>query len=161
MKLISMVDFVLERKEVWRNISMKSLSSELSCRSTHSEECEKYANFLKQPLELGMFVPYVDGRIVEKPTFYTEEYEYKPYDGHHYKYQRAKERVLFVGAKMDIENGERAGTHYSEHIVVIGCVDFYINGIGNNTVEELYLAQHERDNELIELTKTAQNQIGV
>jgi hypothetical protein len=50
-----MVDFVLERKEYWRNKSMQENGNEMYCRSKHSTECEKYATFLRRPLERGMF----------------------------------------------------------------------------------------------------------
>jgi len=67
MKLISMTEFVLERKEKWRNKSMEQNGDELYCRSKHSKECEEYAQFLSQPLELGMFIPCVDGVPIEEP----------------------------------------------------------------------------------------------
>lgn len=85
MKLISMIDFVLEQ------LSIKQSSSEFK------EAVKNYANFLKQPLHLGMFVPCdEDGNVLEEPrtntiqdaNFDIEEVE---------QYQKAKERVLFEG----------------------------------------------------------------
>ena len=62
MKLISMVDYVLEQKKEWENWE-KSFDSNVSFW-----KCIKYANFLKQPLTLGMFVPCDEnGNILEEP----------------------------------------------------------------------------------------------
>jgi len=73
MKLISMVDFVLADKYAGSPINMN----------------KQYANFLKQPLELWMFVPCDDdGNVLE---------EIKPYQDNYFKYQQAKERCLFDG----------------------------------------------------------------
>ena len=63
----------------------------------------KYANFLRQPLNLGMFVPCdEDGNILKEPKRW-EDYLQCPdsFDGNKewyelYDYQQAKEKVLFV-----------------------------------------------------------------
>ena len=63
-----------------------------SLDSEHLMYC--YANFLKQPLELWMFVPCgYDGNILEDPIFNepNNEIEYHL----EYAYQQAKERCLF------------------------------------------------------------------
>ena len=59
----------------------------------------KYANFLKQPLKLEMFVPCdEDGDILEE----HEDYEQRlpnmmtEYNDEIYRYEQAKEKVLFV-----------------------------------------------------------------
>jgi len=71
MKLISMVDFVLADKYAGSPINTN----------------KQYADFLKQPLELWMFVPCdEDGDVLE---------EIKPYQDNYFKYQKAKERCLF------------------------------------------------------------------
>lgn len=67
MELISMTDFVLEQKG----------------------DNLKYAQFLKQPLNLGMFVPCVDNEV----------FNYSKH-GNENEYQQAKERVLFEGYKV-------------------------------------------------------------
>lgn len=100
MKLISMTDFVLEHPATtdyeWQ------LSKHL-----------KYANFLKQPLTLGMFVPTdEDGNVLEDLKYCC--------DGHHcgckgmpinvcsHKeievYVQAKERVFFEGFELSLED---------------------------------------------------------
>ena len=81
-KLIGMVDFVLQDKGSILNM--------------------QYANFLKQPLELGMFVACCqDGNILEDPEFHEPncKNEIGDYDELRYEYQQAQERVLFEGFK--------------------------------------------------------------
>lgn len=79
MKLISMTDFVLEQYELSRN-------------PTHFEEnAFNYAQFLKQPLELWMFVPCdEDGNVLEEPSLLDERYYLLLM-----AYEQAKERCLF------------------------------------------------------------------
>ncbi|WP_353166399.1 hypothetical protein [Empedobacter brevis] len=104
MKLISMTDFVLEQdnKNTYISFCLKVL---------------KYAQFLKQPLTLGMFVPCdEEGNVLEEPTmekygYYSsnhqeeqsgwmyEEGEDKYYEAFE-KHQQAKERVLFEGFEL-------------------------------------------------------------
>ena len=63
-----------------------------------------YANFLKRPLELGMFIPCdKDGNVLSEPKRWADYLEYPDsFDGNNewaelYEYQGAKERVLFEG----------------------------------------------------------------
>jgi len=78
MKLIGMTDFVLEQKDSYYNQRFFKI--------------EKYANFLKQPLELWMFVPCdEDDKIMSEPNDYMAD------KGYFDKYQQAKERCLFKG----------------------------------------------------------------
>ena len=54
----------------------------------------RYANFLKQPVTLGMFVPCDEnGNVLEEPKFYFH-HEYKVALE---KYQKAQEKVIFNG----------------------------------------------------------------
>jgi hypothetical protein len=103
--LIPMTRFVLIRKEYWRNKSMEENGREMYCRAMHSKECDKYAEFLERKLELGMFIPCINGKPVEEPkkkykgggnavgssNSYTKEYA---------QYLKAKERVLFKGVRL-------------------------------------------------------------
>lgn len=74
MKLISMTDFVLSRDNS-RSNSEEAL-----------HEITQYANFLKQPLKLEMFVPCDDnGSVLENPICQLELEQYR----------KAKEKVLF------------------------------------------------------------------
>ena len=88
MKLISMTDFVLQENKGGQQVN--SISSQL-----HQElrRIKKYANFLKQPLKLEMFVPCdEDGNVLEDITgqgmipFYVEKA---------HRFLTAKEKVLF------------------------------------------------------------------
>ena len=85
MKLISMTDFVLEQFE-----------EEISC-AVSEQKMYDYANFLKQPLTLAMFVPCDDyGNVLEIPTKEnsnnTIDHDSKLMD-----YNDAKSKVLFNG----------------------------------------------------------------
>lgn len=86
--LISMVDFILEN------------AKQPYVEGTKYKDLVNYANFLKQPLNLGMFFPCdEDGDVLEKP----EDYEKRlpnmmtEYNDEVYRYQQAKEKVLFEG----------------------------------------------------------------
>ena len=96
MKLISMTDFVLEQtaKEF---SAIKRLNQIIG-----------FAEFLKQPLKLEMFVPCDgEGNILEQPVYTTShsdecyckgcEEETKRCSDLQNQYQKAKEKVLFEG----------------------------------------------------------------
>jgi hypothetical protein len=94
MKLIGMTDFVLEQIK-------KLKSSEINILQFRNS-IENYAKFLKQPLELWMFVPCaVDGEVLEKPQKFDFflKHKYQSYDirtGYKLdEYLKAKERCLF------------------------------------------------------------------
>jgi hypothetical protein len=74
MKLISMTDFVLDLQETESRVK-GTLDSVI-----------KYANFLKQPLKLEMFVPSID----------NEPFNYSKH-GNKKEFEQAKEKVLFEG----------------------------------------------------------------
>jgi len=95
-KLISMTDFVLEQ------------DVEFKPTRTYKELVINYAKFLKQPLELWMFVPCgEDGNVLTKSTMSENTCED---DCNHkncvlemnecIKYQQAKERCLFEGCNI-------------------------------------------------------------
>lgn len=84
-RLISMRDFVLEQNNY---------------RQQRFSQIVDYAMFLKQPLELWMFVPCdEDGNVLEN-KFYPSSMSFSN-DANIYreKYQQAKERCLFVWQK--------------------------------------------------------------
>lgn len=131
MKVISMTDFVLEQAEIYR----------------FRDDCEfayivrKYANFLKQPLELRMFIPCDEnGNYLPEPEsrgvhphYITEptNEELEAYND----WLEAKERCLFEGLdEIDAET-------------FMSCEDC-------KTVEDLIIFG-------LELTPTAQKQIGI
>ena len=118
-KLISMVDFVLSQNR----------DDDAQYRMIN------YANFLSQPLTIGMFVPCLDGVVLEEPICYgvgDEQYFGSRMD----EYQQAKERVLF-----DLPNLETD-------------MDVLKNLIMGNTIELLV-------DESTTLTETALKQIGL
>lgn len=87
MKLISMTDFVLNFKG---NTAISHKAFEFARKS------KNYANFLKQPLTLGMFVPCdQEGNVLRYPiskggSFINAEL---------CAYEKAEEKVLFKGFK--------------------------------------------------------------
>ena len=104
MKLISMTDFVLEQGKKPNNSDF---------RERFFVKVLNYANFLKQPLTLGMFVPCDDdGNVLEEPSkdmwdnfinsqfgHFNESYTYC------FNYQEAKSKVIFedfVGINTDL-----------------------------------------------------------
>lgn len=65
----------------------------------------RYAKFLTQPLEPGMFVPCDDdGNILEEPNDYFPEGIESDYSK---KYQKAKEKVLFEGFRV-VDNDSKS-----------------------------------------------------
>ena len=78
-----MTDFVLEQYESTKNPTL------------FEEIVHNYANFLKQALTLGMFVPCDDdGNVLEEPT----EYSNGQYDAVElYEYEKSQSKVLFNG----------------------------------------------------------------
>ena len=91
MKLMSMTDFVLRETN-----SPTTLAESF-------QRCVTYANFLKQPLKLEMFVSVDEvGNLLEEPLqeHYTDCTEYQNAKDWLYnleKYKQAKEKVLFKG----------------------------------------------------------------
>lgn len=90
-KLISMTEFVLQQ----------GLQSTLMMEKGMLL-CNNYANFLNQPLKLGMFIPCDENdNVLEEPKRWKDYLEYpESFDGNKeweelYTYQEAKERVLF------------------------------------------------------------------
>ena len=89
MKLISMTSFVLQRD-----------ITDIKQR----DSIVKYANFLKQPLKLEMFVPCdEEGDILEEPTNYEKRLlnMMTEYNDEVYTYYQAKAKVLFEGFEID------------------------------------------------------------
>ena len=98
MKLISMTDFVLEQSE------LKTKNTEFELGLLKSVQLiYNYANFIKQPLTLGMFVPCdLDGNVLEEIdevdgsiTYNCDELDFL--NTKICEYQQAKDRVIFDG----------------------------------------------------------------
>ena len=91
--LISMTDFVLEQSSILRH-SGDSFNIK---KYDYIIKSEYYAKFLKQPLELWMFVPCdKEGNVLEKRAPLIGMYDLKTI-----KYQESKERCLFKGFTYD------------------------------------------------------------
>lgn len=98
MKLISMTDFVLESISKFNTYELEE----------NLNSIVKYANFLKQPLKLEMFVPCdEDGNILEITIhkFITRESDPISFDKYSEKYKKAKEKVLFEGIEFRTNGG--------------------------------------------------------
>lgn len=132
-RLISMTDFVLE--QVKRKVSVIS----------HMICIEDYANFLKQKLELYMFVPckFIDGVwvVLEDPPKNVDENNLD----WQIEYQEAKDRVLFEGFEKD--NSFVTHGNHSSFFYPISCLH-------EQTIEDLVKYN-------LELTQTAKKQIGL
>jgi hypothetical protein len=109
-KLISMGDFVLEQDKLILKLS-PSRSSVTQCNEFTALKLDRitnYANFLKQPLTLSMFVPCdEDGNILEFPEY--EKYGEKEQDKYNIDmkvYLESKDRVLFEGFYVNHPNIE-------------------------------------------------------
>jgi len=151
MKLIPMTDFVLELKG---NLD--------SNPSNKWKDCLNYAKFLKQPLELGMFVPCdEDGNVVEKPeetdlngSFLKMQINYDK----EVKWEIAKERCLFEGFSDSI--GLPQYRHYISDgmqavFYVIKNGSTYSKILGMKTIEDL------TNKTPIQLSQTAIKQLGL
>ena len=143
MKLISMTDFVLERNQPMQNGLVRRVNSEY-------HKIIHYANFLKQPLTLGMFVPCdKDMNFFEEPKFphlgSENQDEYiKNYQTKIKEYQEAKEHVLFDGFCFN---------DYFE-FVTNGKISIDKNDMSSTLIEQLV------GSELL-LTESAKKQIGL
>jgi hypothetical protein len=115
-KLTSMVDFVLEKRKIGKGTVADVLNSVF-----------KYADVLKQPLKLGMFVPCdEDGNVLEEPTPEDILYDDNIYE----QYQQAKERVLFEGNLTVKKHGEN-------NVVYLNDSSFYTSWNKSKTIEDL------------------------
>lgn len=91
MKLISMTDFVLKCR---KNKDLDNIRRFWAC--------ERYANFLKQPLELWMFVPCdEDGNVLINP-FAMDYHAGTEKEIKQLKYNKAKKRCLFEGLSLEM-----------------------------------------------------------
>ena len=88
--LIGMVDFVLNQGET------STLDTDQGDwyfkEQSKLDKIRSYANFLKQPLELWMFVPC---KLVDGVWVVLEEK--KPFQDNYFEFQEAKKRCLFEG----------------------------------------------------------------
>lgn len=131
-RLVSMVDFVLKLNNKNSGTYVNSEAHQLLFDMY--SKIWKYANFLKQPLKLGMFVPCDENDV---PLVEPKNMADSILDGDNGKewaikkieYQQAKDRVLFEGFEyLEDEEG-----FYLEH----DNVTLFPDEFGNYTIENL------------------------
>lgn len=89
-----MTDFVLNARLDMEKLPNEDFRETISRRGVLIESMFNYANFLKQPLELWMFVPCDEkGNVLNRPNGGMREQD----DRIHNNYHQAKERCLFEG----------------------------------------------------------------
>lgn len=132
MKLISMTDFVLEQTKI----------------NQFRDDCEfaypvrKYANFLKQPLALWMFIPCDDNENVLEQCDDICSCECDKIKA----FRKAKERCLFEGFECQKQGGE--------YLVKFGNEPVWVNWNNSKTIENLARLKPK-------LTQTAIKQLGL
>ena len=85
MKLLSAI-------EKWDEVK----KTHFGIRSNAFDAYDRYINLLKQPINLGQFVPCdEDGKPMEKPEDYIPDYDPE------IQYQQAESRVIFKGFEVD------------------------------------------------------------
>ena len=100
-RLISMTDFVLGQRMTTEEVSASSFYDIQTHIYKYYDKVFNYATFLKQPLQLGFFVPCDEnGNVLEEPQMRPERNSFDEedvdYDAQElYEYIEAKKRVLF------------------------------------------------------------------
>jgi len=149
MKLLSMTDFVLEVKEKCNQSGFKDFSFMSQYQSIFN-----YAEFLKLPLKLEMFIPLrQDGISIVEPIPNKTSQKRYPYELRDYR--EAKEKVLFKGFsyKFNIDKDGKKWEYVKNEFPHV----FSLDQLKNNTVESL-LTRFKKEC-LIELTESAIKQI--
>ena len=164
MKLISMTDFVINEstnKQVSKNFS--GFTDIVNNKKLSYDNIISYANFLKQPLTLGMFVPCDEnGNVLSEKYSAKEDAENKSFTKLSNEYQQAKERCLFEGFKVMSQD---LYDNYFE--LELHGKDFWITFVNNECqIEEdfeIENIEHLLMNSLedLELTQTTIKQIGL
>ena len=144
MKLISMTDFVLEQSKRIMNVEITHLES-------HNQIVD-YANFLKQPLKLEMFIcsvpePEIQGGYSEDGNF-VGGYDEKWIE----EYYEAKEKVLFEGFEV---YKHTKGCIIKDNKIIF---EWLVNRFSHTgtTIESLTLSHDD-----FNLTPNAINQLGL
>lgn len=169
MKLTSMVEFVLEKGKNLPKIETGDIHIMAQAVKESYMSIYRYANFLKQPLTLGIFVPCdKEENILTKPNvknyggFDSFKDSKNQYHKDLKKHQQAKERVIFKGVKY-IES-YRLKSSYCDyekievngHNIAIKHKDSKEWNFNTTTIEGMLSFWKDTT-----LTKTAQQQIGV
>ena len=150
MKLINMVDFVLDQ------------GNPSNTDSQFTDKVMAYANFLKQPLTLGMFVPCdLDGNILQKEigADFLSDHDMDKF----LEYEESKERILFQGWNVEEKCVDSIVIGNKE---IPASIEFSENGIWIfdehkvNNIEQLLFYSDKEKIEIV-LTEPAKKQIGL
>ncbi|WP_291076391.1 MULTISPECIES: hypothetical protein [unclassified Empedobacter] len=143
MKLISMTDFVLEQTELLYEKNQSKLIHRVV----------NYAQFLKQPSKLGMFVPCDENNNPISKNIADDNYL-----GVHL-YQQAKNRVLFEGFEIKVSN---ITNNLQNDFLIISETN---EVIGHENKDQWFFNPYKKIEDLIDydltLTETAKKQIGL
>jgi hypothetical protein len=121
MKLISMTNFVLQQH------------AESSNQNEFEDNCFNYANFLKQPLKLEMFVPCdEDGNVLGIIPFNEHKKGSNFEFMQHQIYKEAKEKVLFENL-IYLKVSDKI--HGFTNLECVNC--FYIRENDNRNIENI------------------------
>ena len=143
-----MTDFVLQQ-----NLDRANILSHHNVISKF-KNINRYATFLKQPLELWMFVPCdEDGNVLEEPEslkgyYETDKEGMETERKLREQYQKAKERCMFEGFE----------TFTIEEIIIQLCEYHHEGDLKDFSIEDLYNCWFDSE---IKLTQTAIKQIGL
>ena len=155
--LKSMTDFVLEQRMTTEEVRSSNFYDIQTHIYKYYDKVFNYANFLKQPLKLEMFVPCDENGNVLDPSDAFRSCEKG------FVYSKAKERVLFKGLVFEESQKEALKNNTQLSVSIYTENSFYITHRLNGklhtwfdlkTVEELIKCK-------IELSKTAIKQIGL
>ena len=156
-RLISMTDIVSEQRMTTEEVRSSNFYDIQTHIYKYYDKVFNYANFLKQPLQLGFFVPCDEnGNVLEEPTNYEKRLSnmMTEYNDEVYTYNQAKEKVLFEGFEYVkfINDGELLPYHR-----LIKNDEYFNVRFLDRNIEDL-LTEFEYG---IELTPTAIKQIGL
>lgn len=153
--LIPMTDFVLEQ-------SKKYFDGHISL-DQYQKITNDYANFLKQPLALCMFVPCDDdGNVIKDPCTHNRQCVDFCQGSCSHEYYEAQQRVLFEGFSVDKsrDNDDEYDVYWVANIF---CKDYSPWSIRNGfkNIEDLVIGSYHpfRPNPRYSLSETALKQI--
>ncbi len=156
MKLISMTDFVLQEKEQLKEKLISGPYDRTDLPRSY-DRISNYAEFLKQPLALGMLIPENEsGDVLKEPIekdfyYHDSTLNHVDFSAEVERFTIAKEKVLFKGILkinkepykstkrhiIDLVSGEKFMRIYTELTYWTGEVDKQYFGGKNLKVEDL------------------------
>lgn len=141
MKLISMTDFVL-LQQITKAFGLSQIGW-YEAETIKLDKIRNYANFLKYPLHISMFIPCdFEGTPLQEPFFNENATHYRSMSdtyeedkAEHIAYQKAKENVFFEGFVSwsgIIKNVDTGELYTYEEIIQSGTIE---NWVGNKLTE--------------------------